>query len=148
MGLLKIIAESDLDKRMSEKISQFKDQVIGENEDFLLCAELLVLDEFKFLKFRILGPLKVDVFEGCRLLFRSEMGDLEIESDTLEIATDYSRKIKIGITEFDIDLDAELINMVDYQNLECLQIAIKKSNLEFKITDQKLLQTIINVEEE
>ena len=148
MGLLKIIAESDLDKRMSEKISQFKDQVIGENEDFLLCAELLVLDEFKFLKFRILGPLKVDVFEGCRLLFRSEMGDLEIESDTLEIATDYSRKIKIGITEFDIDLDAELINMVDHQNLESLQIVIKKSNLEFKFTDQKLLQAIINIEEE
>ena len=148
MGLLKIIAESDLDKRMSEKISQFEDQIIGENEDFLLCAELLVLDEFKFLKFRILGPLKVDVFEGCKLLFKSEMGNLEIESDTLEIATDYSRKIKIGITEFDIDLDAELINMVDHQNLESLQIVIKKSNLEFKFTDQKLLQAIINIEEE
>jgi hypothetical protein len=148
MGLLEIFAESDLDKRMSEKITQFEGQIIGENEEFLLYAELLVLDEFKFLKFRILGPLSVEVFDGCKLFFRSDMGNLEIESDTLEIATDYSRKLKIGVTEFDIDLDVELINMVDNQNLVSLQIAIKKSNLQFKITDQKLLQTIINVEEE
>ena len=148
MGLLEIFAESDLDKRMSEKITQFEGQIIGENEEFLLYAELLVLDEFKFLKFRILGPLSVEVFDGCKLFFRSDMGNLEIESDTLEIATDYSRKLKIGVTEFDIDLDVELINMVDNQNLVSLQIAIKKSNLQFKITDQKLLQTIINIEEE
>ena len=147
MGLLEIFAESDLDKRMSEKITQFEGQIIGENEEFLLYAELLVLDEFKFLKFRILGPLSVEVFDGCKLFFRSDMGNLEIESDTLEIATDYSRKLKIGVTEFDIDLDVELINMVDNQNLVSLQIAIKKSILQFKITDQKLLQTIINVEE-
>ena len=148
MGLLKIIAESDLDKGMSEKISHFEDQIIGENEGFLLSAELLVLDEFKFMKFSILGPLKVDVFEGCKLLFKSEMGNLEIDSDTLEIVTDYSRKLKVGITEFDIDLDAQLINMIDNQNLVCLQIAIKRTKLEFKITDKKLLQTIINVDKE
>ena len=76
------------------------------------------------------------------------MGNLEIDSDTLEIVTDYSRKLKVGITEFDIDLDAQLINMIDNQNLVCLQIAIKRTKLEFKITNKKLLQTIVNVEKE
>lgn len=147
MGLLEIIANRDLDKLMTEKIDQFEGQVIAENEDFLLYAELLMLDEFKFLKFSVLGPLKTEVFEGCQLMFESEAGKFEVESDTMEISTDYSRKLKVGITEFDIDLDDELIDMIENQNMKSLQIVIKKSNLDFRITNQKLLQTFINIEE-
>jgi hypothetical protein len=55
--------------------------------------------------------------------------------------------MKIGITELDVDLDEELVDMIENKNISSVQIVIKKSNLNFRISNQKLLQTIINIEE-
>lgn len=147
MGLLSIIADRDLDKIMTEKIDQFQGQIVGENEDFLLYAEILAINEFEFLKLRILGPLKIETFDGSQVTFTSEEGELAIESDTMEIGTDFSKTLKVGITEFDVDLEDELIDMIQNQNMMSVQISIKKANLGFQITNQKLLQAIINIEE-
>jgi len=147
MGLLTILANRDLDKIMTEKVDAFDGYLIGSNEEFNLYAEIFVINEFKFLKLSVVGPLKVESFDGCKLTFVAEKGELKMESDNMEIDTDYSKKLKIGITEFEVDLEDELFDMIENQNMKSAQVSIKKSNLEFQITNQNLLQTIIKVEE-
>ena len=147
MELEKIINNRDLDITMSEKIDQLDGDPFALSDDAQLFAEIFVMDEFKFLRFKILGPLKIESLEGCQLLFVGDETALEMESDSIEIKTDYSRKMKIGITELDVDLDEELVDVIENKNISSVQIVIKKSNLNFRITNQKLLQTIINIEE-
>ena len=147
MELEKIINNRDLDITMSEKIDQLDGDPFALSDDAQLFAEIFVMDEFKFLRFKILGPLKTESLEGCQLLFVGDETALEMESDSIEIKTDYSRKMKIGITELDVDLDEELVDMIENKNIRSVQIVIKKSNLNFRISNQKLLQTIINIEE-
>lgn len=147
MELEKIINNRDLDITMSENIDQLDGDPFALSDDAQLFAEIFVMDEFKFLRFKILGPLKIESLEGCQLLFVSDEAELEMESDSIEIKTDYSRKMKIGITELDLDLDEDLADMIENKNINSLQIAIKKSKLNFRITNQKLLQTIINIED-
>ena len=147
MELEKIINNRDLDITMSEKIDQLDGDPFALSDDSQLFAEIFVMDEFKFLRFKMLGPLKIESLEGCQLIFVGDKAELEMESDSIEIKTDYSRKMKIGITELDVDLDEELVDVIENKNISSVQIVIKKSNLNFRITNQKLLQTIINIEE-
>jgi len=146
MNLLGIIADRDLDKIMTEKIDQFQGQIIGENEGFLLFAEIYAFNEFEYLKLRLLGPLKVQTFDGCQITFFSDQGELGMESDTMEIDTDYSKKLKVGITEFDFDLEDELIDVIENQKISSVQISIRKSKLDIPITNQNLLKSLMKIE--
>lgn len=145
MELEKIISNRFIDVKMTEKIDQLDGGLLALGENCQLFAEIFVMDEFKFLRFKIVGPRKIESLEGCKLVFVCNEFELEMESDSIEIKTDYSRKMKIGITELDVDLDEELIEMIENREISSVQIVLKKANLFFLTKNKTLLQNIINI---
>lgn len=67
-------------------------------------------DGYKFLRIALFGSPKIKVVKGCTLEFKNNSGaTLKCSSDTKDIESVYSDKLKKGITEFEIYLDQELL---------------------------------------
>lgn len=67
-------------------------------------------DGYKFLRIALFGSPKVKVVKGCTLEFKNNSGDtVTCSSDTKDIESVYSDKLKKGITEFEIYLDDEVL---------------------------------------
>lgn len=144
MGIFSKVVNKGFDKMMVHKIESFEGTCIAENEDTKIYVELSDLDGFKFLNFSIIGAVNVKLFEGCTITFHSNNTSLEVESDSVEIITDFSPSLKKGITEFDIELEDQLIDLIKNETLTSISIQLKKKSFEFPVTNQKEMKAIIS----
>lgn len=133
------LANLDLDKMMKAKIESFQDKSIAANDRFELFCETREINGFHFLNIKLLGPFDIHTYDGCNLTFVSNMGSYELESDTMEIDTDFSASLNIGITEFDIDLEDELLKLIRNEVLESIRIQFKKESFSLTVHDQERL---------
>ncbi len=141
-GLLRRKMEIDAEAFMVEKIKNFKGAVIGRGENSILCAEFREVDGFQFLGFKILSPLNIKVYQGCDIEFSGHGKTLKIESDSLEIETDFSKSYQLGITEFDIDLEDDLIQMIQEDKVQTIGIKFKKKSVVFSVSNLEYLKKL------
>ena len=128
---------------MTEKIARFQGKSFAGNENSEVFGELLDVNGFKFLNIKLVGPFKTHVYKGCKVVFQAEGKNFEVDSDSLEINTDYSRKLSIGITTFDIDLDGELEAAIRQNSVKAMEVIIDRSRLFYHITDAGALVSIL-----
>lgn len=141
--IVNTLMESEADALLTKKVQSFKGKLFATGDDGDLFGELSDINGFKFLNFKILGPLNVHIYNGCKIIFESASKKHEIESDSLEIYTDYSKKLNLGITEFDIDLVEELENILRNETITSIQISINKKILSFT-PDMVILKEILD----
>jgi len=80
------------------------------------------------------------------LIFSGENSSFEIESDTMEISTDFSNKLRIGITEFEVDLETELIEMILNESIKSITLTFQKTSTTFNLLNQLLLQSQVEID--
>ncbi|MDG1331797.1 MAG: hypothetical protein P8P74_05675 [Crocinitomicaceae bacterium] len=91
-------------------IQNFKAPSFGKGEVGTLHGVRSDADGYKFLRIALFGSPKIKVVKGCTLEFKNNSGaTVKCTSDTKDIESVYSDKLKKGITEFEIYLDDELI---------------------------------------
>lgn len=120
-----ILAERDYEKIVGEKLSDFKGVSVANNTVSELFANVFDLGEFKFLNFQLFSQVQVDTLKGAVVSFYGDELLKSIESDTQEIHTSFSRKLNIGLTEFDLDLDDELRNLINDQTIKRIEITFE-----------------------
>jgi hypothetical protein len=135
------ILERDADAYFTKKVREFKGKIIGANENSELFGELNDVNGFKFLNLKILSPLNVHVYKGCKLFFAFESEILEVESDSLEIYTDYSKKLKMGITSIDVDLE-NIEETLRSRNLKSIRFEIEKNIISFEIHHPNFIEVL------
>ncbi len=150
MALFNILGSSKEDENAKERINAIQEEVIAFNDGFKLYSSLFELNEYKFLKFQLIGNLKVKTNEGCILTFKNTSHvEHKIDSDSTEIKTEFSSSLKIGTTEFDIDIDDVLLNWIQSNMISSLKIEIEKNILHFENFDSQLIiQLFAKLEEE
>ena len=146
MSILSSWLRIEADKLTVERIKKIKEAPFASNDYSKIFATTFEINEFKFIKIKVLGPTQVETFDGCKVKFEGAFEFIEIESDSTEINTDFSFSLGIGITEFDIDLEKELIDMIIHEKLESISITFSKITIKFFINDISLLKSIINPE--
>ena len=142
-AFLKIIA-NQADKFLAEKIKQFECLEVGENENSFFGLEYTDLNGFKFLEFKLVCPIEFNTYKGCNVIFHTETEFLEIESDTKEIISTYSTNINLGISEFEIDLEEELINLILNEKINSIEIVYNKESILFNNINQEHIRKIIS----
>jgi hypothetical protein len=142
--ILNYILEKDVDALFTKKINAFTGKCFAQNEDSEIYGELSEINGFKFLNFKILGPFYTHVYNGCKVIFENANETVEVESDTLEIHTDYSKQLKMGITSFDIDLESSLEEQMRNKSIVKFDIIIDKKTLSF-VLDATALVEILNI---
>ena len=144
MGLLSMLIEEDAEKLSTEKIKSFKGTPIAEALNAKLFIEFLELAGFKFLKFKLFSTLEINTFKGCKVVFTSSNQEIFLDSDTMEIVTFSSKKLKIGLTEFDVDLPDDLMKMFTNEKLMSITIIHRKNGVQLRVINQKHLLDLVS----
>ncbi len=119
---------------MKEKIEAIEGDLIGSfNQDTDLYSSFTQLDEFKSIVFTIVGNFTCKTFKGAEIHLISSDRELIALSDTQEIDTDVSTKMKLGITEIEMDLDNEQINFLKANPLTKITFTIEKQSISIPI---------------
>ena len=127
-----------------EKLNSLREKAFAANENTLAIPQFEDLDEHQFLKLLLIGPLNVKTFNGGVVRFNSNSKEVEYDIDNYEIATEYSSKLGIGVTEIDLTMDDEMRKLIEDEKLLTLKIDIKKKSFDMEIINQKLLQEAIS----
>jgi len=64
----------------------------------------------------------------------------------MEISTDFSNKLRIGITEFEVDLETELIEMILNESIKSITLTFQKTSTTFNLLNQLLLQSQVEID--
>ena len=126
MGWLSLFIEQEADALMRKKILAFRGMAVANRHPAALFAKQSSINGFDFLAFTLLAKLEVDVFKGCEVEIQAEGISLTVESDTQRILSDYSASIGYGLTEFEIDLEDDLRELLLTRDLQYVRIRFGK----------------------
>jgi hypothetical protein len=137
------MANQDYDRLVTLRISNYQGQIIANNGKDQLGADFIDLNGFAFLQFTVLTATKVKTMKGCSVKINSNGPSLEIPSDTEEIESDFSHELNIGILDFDIDLEDDVLGFVNEHEVSSIHLAFDKTGFEFNEINHDLLQKIM-----
>lgn len=151
-------ARTDFDRLMQEQLKVIHEsplEPILSNDDSQIYCQSILLNGYRSLSLVITGCLNINTIVGCTLVLQSDNGTHECKSDGEIVKGDYSERLQIGVTNFDIDLDEGLVEFVATQQIISAQIQtrigqLRKQNLEidYPTVNQELFDKILNLQEE
>lgn len=142
MGLLTALMERDVDALMTEKIKKFSGCPFAGNDKTLVFGEATELNGFRFLGIQLVGYPRERTYKGCTLIFAGDDVEMKLDSDTQEIDTDYSDRLRMGITTFEIDLDEELQNAAEAKHITQMQVVFGKMVYVFQVDPEKFYRIV------
>lgn len=140
------MVNKDYDRLVTLRINNYQGQIIANNGNDQLGALFVDLNGFAFLQFTVLSSTNVKTMNGCSVKFTGTSSELEIPSDTEEIESDFSHELSVGILDFDIDLEDDVLGFISEHEVNSIQFTFEKTKFEFKEVNHSLLQKIIGDE--
>ena len=140
------MVNKDYDRMVTDRIKSYHGQIISRNETDQLGASLIDLNGFAFLQFTILTKSTVKTIKGGTVKMTSNNQTLEIPTDTEEIESDFSHEMNIGILDFDIDLEDEVVDFFNQNEVTSLKFAFEKIDFEFSTVNDAILKKILKGE--
>ncbi|WNJ19728.1 hypothetical protein [Pontibacter sp. G13] len=137
-----LFQQSGKDSAIDKMLKSYRGIEIGRSEDGVLCASSTEVNGFKFLRLELVGPWNIRTQLGAEVIWRTEDSSLEMESDSTEIKSLFSKKLKQGLTHFDVDLDESLMALIQAGSLKSVKLTFKKEEIAFQITQPDALRQI------
>jgi len=144
MGFITRVAAYESDKLCTQKIQNFVGHKIAESEHGSVYAEQSELNGFKFIRFFIIGPYEFDTKDGCLVRLSHTDGDLTLESDNMEILSDVSYTLQLGLTEVEIDVEDALIALGKNGAIHSITFQFYGAEYPYTLTDVVHLEKLIN----
>ncbi len=141
------MANHDYDLLVTERIKASQDNLVGENENYKLYIDYVSLNGFEFLQFNVMSQLKVKTLKGCKVSFISRNQTILLESDSLEIESEYSNALQLSIFTFDIDLEEELITFINEETIDSVEVQLENINFNIPLSHFENLRQVIVIQE-
>jgi hypothetical protein len=140
MGIFSRLLEGDEESLSTKKIKEFSGVPIARNNFSKLCIEYSELAGFRYMNFQLFSPMDINTFKGCRIGFKNGENEIMVDSDTTEIVTFFSDELNHGFTEFDVEIENEIFEMIKKSEIDAISIYFKKQTQELKITNLEYLK--------
>lgn len=115
--------KNDLEASRVPQIESYNVPSFGEGEVGTLHGGRSDTNGYKFFTIHLFGSPKIKVVKGCTVTFNGPEGSFSIKSDTKDIESYYSSKLKKGVTELELFLDKE--------NLDRMKKPVEEMTLDF-----------------
>jgi len=135
---------AEIDEIRQERLDSLREKGVAGNEMSLVIPQFEDLDDYQFLKLVFVGPLNVKTMDGGEVKFITADQSLSVDADNYEIATEFSKKLGIGVTEIDLTLDEALRDVINNMVLSQIEVKIKKSTFLLDVYNQGLLKETID----
>lgn len=135
------------DKKDQEKLEDgtYTEAIINEVEGVpfaisdtnVMYAGLSELAGYQYFKTINVGTFQVKTHKGAKLTIHGEGFKLELKSDMEELESEFSNVSNRYITRIDFEIDAEDLPKIAKSKIQSLQLAAKKTKIEFTIINIK-----------
>jgi hypothetical protein len=140
--------KNDLEAVRGPQIENYNIPSFGTGEFGTLHGGRSDTNGYKFLTVHLFGSPKLKVVKGCTVTFDGPEGSFTVKSDTKDIESFYSGKMKKGVTEFELFLDkdilAELKKPIDKMTLDFGKSGLfKKHEYTFEVDTKKFKKILL-----
>jgi len=91
----------------------------------------------------IVGPFQVRSSRGCFAYISNGSEELEIESETVEINSDYSDTLSVGVTAFVIELENKLESWINDGLVQSIKFKFPKKTSEHHNFDHDIFKDML-----
>ena len=145
MGWFNSLIKRDTEKYIEDKINKSEGTLVAETEKTRLLVDKLEVGEYMFLSFVIIADLEVSTYDGCRANFVFNNNSVQLESDTMEIKSDYSNAYKLGRTQIDFDLTSDfLTQLLEFELTEITFEFSRRQSISIPITNLEQFKDILS----
>ncbi|MEM7160881.1 MAG: hypothetical protein AAF487_00440 [Bacteroidota bacterium] len=145
MGFFKF-KNRDYDKIVTEAIQKIDFDPIAEEGEFKFYCGSDITGGYRFLNCNIVGPFQVRTKNSCKVCFSDGHEEIEIDSETVEINTDYSDTLGIGVTAFVVEIESKLLAWIENSMVKEIRITFKKESLSFSRIHHLVFKDLLNEE--
>jgi len=142
MGLFKF-KNKEYDKVVTDAINSIDSPPVAVDGDFKLYCGSNEIGGYKFLNCNIVAPFQVRSAKGCYAYFSNGSEELEVESETIEINSDYSDTLSLGVTAFVLELEGKLENWIVEGSLKSIRFEFPKKSCEYHTIDSVVFQDLL-----
>ena len=142
MGLFKF-KNKEYDKVVTDAINGIDFPPIAIEGEFKLFCGTNEIGGYNFLNCNIVGPFQVRSSKGCYALINNGNEELEIESETVEINSDYSDTLSLGVTAFVIELESKLENWINEGLVKSIRFKFPKKSCEYHNIDAVIFKDLL-----
>ncbi len=114
-------------------INDIKDEPLAISSENVMYAGWDELGGYHFMQTIIVGGFHIKTIKGAKLHIVGKSIDLHLDSDMVELESEYSDVPNRSITRIDFQIEKADIKKITRSNIEMLTLTSKKHRIEFKI---------------
>jgi len=118
-------------------ISDFDDVPFAISDDNVMYAGFGELGGYHFIQTIVVGTLKIKTLKGAKLKINMTDFELNLDSDSTELESDYSSVSGRSITRVDFQIEEEDVLKIEKTRPSSIILTCEKNNLEFEIYSPK-----------
>lgn len=130
-GNIKAMERTHVDTFTENEILKTKGEKIAESNNGGIWIEYEELAGFDFMNATILSNVNIKTFKGSKLSFLGNQEELIINSDTIEIESDYSNVSNRWITKISYIVTQKDIDFIQKKEFNQITIEFKKTTINF-----------------
>ena len=112
-------------------IKDVENTPFGVSENNVLYAGLNELGGYFFFQTVVVGQFHIKTIKGAKLILKGEEIELQLDSDMLELESDYSNVSNRSITKIDFQIEEADIKTLQNSRITSIQLKAKKQDILF-----------------
>lgn len=125
---------SDIDPNYIEDIiNDIENEPFAASESNVMYAGLGEIAGYHLLQSVIVGTFRIKTFKGAKLKVKGRDFELNLNSDMVELESDFSNASSRSITKIDFEIDELDLPKIAKSKIESLELTAKKEHIKFHI---------------
>ncbi|OCB78351.1 hypothetical protein B0A79_21910 [Flavobacterium piscis] len=141
LGNIRAMERLHVDTHTEEKIKNISGIKIAESKQGQFWLNFQELNGFLFMNSTILSHINLKTSRGAKIILLTKEYEIEIDSDEIEIESDFSNVSNTWITKVSFVIDIKEKEIIENRNFEEIEYQFKKEKLRFFAKNKNQLLT-------
>lgn len=128
--------DSEVDPNYVEDIiNDIENEPFAASESNVMYVGLGEIAGYHLLQSVIVGTFRIKTFKGAKLRVKGSDFELNLNSDMVELESDFSNVSSRSVTKIDFEIDELDLPKIEKSKIESLELTAKKENIKFHIVN-------------
>ncbi|MEZ4802554.1 MAG: hypothetical protein R2797_07245 [Gelidibacter sp.] len=132
-GDMRAMEKLHVDTHTESIINDIENEPFAISETNVMYAGLGELAGYHLLQTVIVGTFHIKTFKGAMLKIKGNDFELNLNSDMVELESDFSNVSNRSITKIDFEINEEDIPKIEKSQIQSLELSAKKERVSFSI---------------
>ena len=134
-GDIRAMEKLHVDTRTEDIINAIENKPFAISDKSVMYAGLDELAGYHYFKTVVVGAFHIKTIKGAQLTINGNDFKLVLNSDMVELESDFSNVSKRSITYIDFEIDAEDLPKIEKENIQSIELSAKNNKVVFSIVE-------------